>query len=265
MDENYLLANEIKESLDTEIIGKKIYYYSQVSSTNKIASELAKYGANEGTVVIAERQNSGKGRRGRAWHSSADGLWFSIISRPEIKISESHFFTINASLAIYYALKVLDIESEIKWPNDILYKNKKICGILSEMNSSSEKLNYIVTGIGINVNQEKFPEQIKDKAISLYNILGNKVDKIELLKDILFYFENFYFRFLNGEKEKLLEEWKNKISLLGNKVKVRSDGKVFFGKAIDIDKDGRLVLLTEKSKIKKFWAGDASVRQNKNQ
>jgi len=261
MDENSLLANKIEESLDTEIIGKKIYYYSQVNSTNKIASELAKYGANEGTVVIAEKQSGGRGRRGRTWHSSDEGLWFSIIIRPEIKIKESHFLTINASLAIYYALKGLGIESEIKWPNDILYKDKKICGILSEMNSSSQKLNYIVTGIGINVNQEKFPNQIKEKAISLYNILGNKVDQIELLKDILFYFENFYFRFLSGEKEKLLDEWKNKISLLGKEVTVKSDGKKYQGKAVDIAKDGRLVLLTDKSEKIKFWAGDTSVRK----
>ena len=129
------------------------------------------------------------------------------------------------------------------------------------MNSSSEKLNYIVTGIGINVNQEKFPDQIKEKAISLYNILGNKVDQIELLKDILFYFENFYFRFLSGEKEKLLDEWKNKISLLGKEVTVKSDGKKYQGKAVDIAKDGRLVLLTDKSEKIKFWAGDTSVRK----
>lgn len=261
MNDNFLLANKIKESLNTEIIGRKIYYYSQVNSTNKIASELAKYGANEGTIVIAEKQSSGRGRRGRKWHSSDDGLWFSIIIRPEIRINESHFLTINASLAIYYALKGLGIESEIKWPNDILYKNKKLCGILSEMNSSSEKLNYIVTGIGINVNQEEFPDQIKENAISLFNILGKKVDKLELLKNIIFYFENFYFRFLNGEKEKLLNEWKNKISLLGKEITVKSDGKEFQGKALDIAKDGRLILLTDKSERMKFWAGDTSIRK----
>lgn len=261
MDDNDILAEEIEDSLETEIVGKKIYYYSQVNSTNKIASELAKYGANEGTVVIAEKQSSGKGRRGRNWHSSEKGLWFSIILRPEIKIKDSHFLTINASLAIYYALKKFGIEAEIKWPNDILYNNKKLCGILSGMNSSSEKLNYIVTGIGINVNQENFPDQLNEKATSLFKILGNKIDKIDLLKDILFYFENFYFRFLSGSKEKLLEEWKSKILLLGKEVTVESDGKKYNGKAVDIAKDGRLILLSDKSEIKKFWAGDTSVRK----
>lgn len=261
MKNNKILAEKIKQNLKTEIIGKKIYYYSQVNSTNKIAAELAKYGANEGTIVIAEKQNSGKGRRGRTWHSSDEGLWFSLILRPEIEISESHFLTINASLAIYYALKDRGIKTEIKWPNDILYKNKKICGILSEMNSSSEKLNYIVTGIGINVNQEKFPGEITDKATSLFKITGNKVDKLELLKDILFYFENFYFRFLNGNKDKLLKEWKSKISLLGKDVTVKSDGEEYIGKAVDIAKDGRLILLINNSEVKKFWAGDTSVRK----
>ncbi|MGM0438523.1 MAG: biotin--[acetyl-CoA-carboxylase] ligase [Bacillota bacterium] len=260
-NKNLILAEEIKDSLETEIIGKKVYYYSQVNSTNKIASELAAYGANEGTVVIAERQVSGRGRRGRVWHSSDKGLWFSVILRPEIKISESHFLIINASLAVYYALKSYGIETEIKWPNDILYKNKKVCGILSEMNSSSGNLNYIVTGIGINVNQKKFPDELKDKAVSLYNIQGAKIDKFELLTDILFYFENFYFKFLNGENEKLLEEWKSKISLLGKEIIVKSDGKEYFGKAVDIAKDGRLILLTNKSETKKFWAGDTSIRK----
>lgn len=261
MDNNTIFAEKIKESLETEIIGKKIYHYDQVNSTNKIASKLAKYGANEGTIVIAEKQSSGKGRRGREWYSSEKGLWFSLILKPEIEIAETHFLTINASLAIYYALKERGIKAEIKWPNDILYENRKVCGILSEMNSSSEKLNYVITGIGINVNQENFPVEIEDKATSLFKILGSKVDKLNLLKDILFYFENFYFRFLNGDKEKLLEKWKRKISLLGKNVVVQSDGKKYTGKAVDIAKDGRLILLTDKSELKKFWAADTSVRK----
>lgn len=259
-NKNIISKNKIKENLETEIIGSKIYYYYNINSTNKMASELANSGANEGTIVIADKQTGGKGRRGRTWHSSNKGLWFSLILRPDINISNSHFLTINASLAVYLALDDLGIETEIKWPNDILYQNKKLCGILSEMNSSSSKLNYIVTGIGINVNQKDFPDDIKDKATSLFQIIGDEVNKVNLLKNILFYFENFYFKFLNGAKENILKEWKSKISLLGKEVTVNSNEKVYSGKAIDIAKDGRLVILTDKSEIKKFWAGDTSVK-----
>ncbi len=261
MKNNELSKKNIKKNLENEFIARKIYYFSEIDSTNKYAAKLAKNGEKEGTLVIAEKQNQGKGRKNRLWHSPAGtGLWFSLILKPNIKVTESHFLTINASLAVYKALKNLGLNIDIKWPNDILYKNKKLCGILSEMSANTKKLNYAITGIGLNVNQKHFENDIKDKATSIYKIKKQEVSRLALLQNILVNFENYYKKFLNGEKDKLLDEWKSKIALLGKFINVKSDGKVYEGKAIDIAKDGRLMLLNKNNEIIKFWAGDASIK-----
>lgn len=261
MKNNKLSKNNIKKNIKSEFIAKNIYYFSEIDSTNSFAAKLAQKGEKEGTLVIADKQNQGKGRKNRLWHSPAGtGLWFSLILRPNIKVAKSHFLTINASLAVYKALRNLGLSIDIKWPNDILYENKKLCGILSEMSASTNKLNYAITGIGINVNQKIFADEIKNKATSIYKIKKQKISRLFLLKNILINFEEYYKKFINGEKDKLLNEWKDKISLLGKIIIVKSDGKVYEGKAIDIAKDGRLMLLNENNKIIKFWAGDASIK-----
>lgn len=260
MTDKFINKNKLVDCLKTDFIGRKVFFYPELSSTNKTAAELAQKGEKEGTVVIAEKQTGGRGRRGRSWYSPAGtGLWFSIILRPEIPPKDSHFLTVNASLAVYKALEDLGFRVDIKWPNDLLYNGSKLCGILSELNATSTKIKYAVTGIGLNVNQYNFPENIRDKANSLYKIKSKKVDRLDLLSDILLYFERYYERFLTGNKDMILKEWKKKINLLGKEIKLENEGEIWQGEAIDITKDGRLMISTSNGDIKKFWTGDTSI------
>ena len=260
MGNKNLSEYDVKQGLKTDFIGNKIVVYDKIDSTNKKAAELAYAGKDEGTVIVAEAQTSGKGRRGKKWVSPpGTGLWFSIILRPAISAGESQFLTINASLAVYKALDELNFRVDIKWPNDILINNKKVCGILSELSASSTEINHAITGIGINVNQKSFNKDIEDKATSLFIIKEKEIDRVILLQNILNYFEDYYQKFLNGKRDELLEDWKSKIGLIGKKIYVKNEKEEYEAKAIDIAKDGRLVVIKNNGDKIKLWAADTSI------
>lgn len=193
------IKKELINSLSTKFIGHNIEYFETVSSTNEVAKDCASKGSADGTLIISEEQNGGRGRFDRPWKSPKGGLWFSLILKPNIEPTAASKITQIVGAALLNALKSLDIKALIKWPNDVYVNGKKICGILTEMKCDMERVNYLVVGIGINVNldESSFDDSIKDKATSLKVIKGEPIDKTYLLTTFLKEFEDMYLKFVN--------------------------------------------------------------------
>lgn len=281
---NRIIPEEIMISLNTKEIGKEILVFDSLSSTNDKAKELARNGCRTGTVVIAEEQTAGKGRLGRKWYSPAgSGLCLSIILlEPQIQPIKSPFLTITASIAVLKALTKIEkglvttdkpannIEKielgaksslKIKWPNDILISGKKVSGILSEMSADMDYIKYAVIGIGINVNQEFFPEEIEGIATSLKVEYQQAITRNKLLENVLESFEEYYNLLLIGREKELLELWKDNLAIIGEEVTIYSNDKVYYGRVQDISEQGELILLDDTKTIHKFWAGDVTLRK----
>ncbi|MDF2565845.1 MAG: BirA bifunctional protein biotin operon repressor and biotin/acetyl-CoA-carboxylase ligase [Massilibacillus sp.] len=258
-----LLPNEIKSVLKTKRLGKRIQHFDDLVSTNIEAKQLAANGAEEGTIVVSEAQNGGRGRLSRGWYSPAHkGIWFSIILRPALLPQDAPKCTLMAAVAITKAInKVTGVKCGIKWPNDILYDGKKLVGILTEMNAEMEGINYIVIGTGINVNiaKDEVPEELKDIVVSLSQITGERVDRLDLLAEVLVQLEEIYDEALANGFEKILEEWRKCSITLGQEVNVIGIDKTFDGLAMDIDAEGALLVKTE-TEVKRVLAGDVSIR-----
>jgi len=258
-----LLPNEIKSILKTKRLGKNIKHFDDLVSTNIEAKQLAASGAEEGTIVVSEAQNGGRGRLSRGWYSPAHkGIWFSIILRPTLLPQDAPKCTLMAAVAITKAIdKITGIKCGIKWPNDILYNGKKLVGILTEMNAEMEGINYIVIGTGINVNIEKdeVPDELKDIVMSLSQIAGERIDRLALLAEMLVQLEVIYDEALTNGFGKILEEWRKYSITLGQEVNVIGSDKTFAGLAMDIDADGALLVKTE-TEVKRVLAGDVSIR-----
>lgn len=268
-----LLVEEVKVKLSTEEIGKEILFYSQLNSTNVRAKELVRKGYESGTVVLAEEQTAGKGRMGRKWFSPpGKGLWFSIILRPDISPVKSPFLTIVASLAVagtiekiiktYYEQKKFILK--IKWPNDVLLNNKKVAGILSELSADMDQIKYAIVGIGINVNQDSFPEDLDQVATSIKKCIGKNIKRVNLIQEILNRFEKFYFKLVKGQEDQLITLWKNNLNMVGEKVIIFSDNRTYEGIVYDISSRGELLLKDGNGDIHTFWAGDVSLQTKAN-
>jgi len=244
-------------------IGKRILFYENVDSTNTVAAELAERGAQEGTVVLADSQEKGKGRIGRYWVSPPGvNIYMSIISRPEIKIREGQLLTMMASIGCAKALKrVTGLTVTLKWSNDLMVSGRKIGGILAEMKTLSGKIIYAITGIGINVNMEldSLPEDIKETATSIKNETGVTHSRKTIIVEILNEIDYWYRTFREKGKGILLSEWKKLASDLGKEVKVTDGKKVIKGLAESIDEEGRLILKLASGEFRKLRAGDVTI------
>ncbi|MBF8983590.1 biotin--[acetyl-CoA-carboxylase] ligase [Lutibacter sp. B2] len=257
--------NVLEVDLKNEYIGKKIYHFESVDSTNNVAKKMAHEGAIEGTVVIAEEQTKGRGRLGREWLSpKGDGIWMSIILRPEISPSEAMIITQVTAAAITLAMrKILHEDIGIKWPNDIVLHKKKVCGILTEMSAELDSMNFIVVGMGVNANVdiEDFPEEVKDKAISMKTYFGEAVSRKDLTMQILHEFEALYSDFAkNGDIKKTIDICKKYSVTLGKRVKIISRQKEIEAEAIDLTKDGQLLIRHDNGEIEEVLSGEVSVR-----
>jgi BirA family transcriptional regulator, biotin operon repressor / biotin---[acetyl-CoA-carboxylase] ligase len=218
----------------------KIELFERVDSTNDLAREY-----DYGTVILASEQTSGKGRFNRRWESSRGGLWFSIVLKPKRRLFE---YTFIASLSVIRSLRL----GKIKWPNDIIYRRKKLCGILSEAITIGEKTKIII-GIGININNI-IPDELKSIAISLSKIKGKAIDCDKILNKVLDNFEK-----LNAiEFDKILEEYKKNCIILGKHISIKKQHEVITGKVRDIDYDGNLILESQ-GKIISLNEGDVSL------
>ena len=260
-----LLPSEIQSNLHTKIIGKNISYHIKTDSTNRIAKDLARNNAVDGTVVIAEEQSGGKGRLGRSFFSpKSKGIWFSIILRPRFLPHEAAKCTLMAAVAVAIAMIRFDLEPNIKWPNDILYDGRKLVGILTEISAEMSKINYIVVGIGINVNisRSEFPQELQNIAASLSEMKGENIDRVQFLAALLEEFDKLYIEVNENGFEQVLDQWRKYNITLGKKIRVIPAGSSaeFTAVAEDIDSDGALLVKTDKG-IEKVFAGDVSIRE----
>ncbi|MDO8535429.1 MAG: biotin--[acetyl-CoA-carboxylase] ligase [Candidatus Omnitrophota bacterium] len=259
-----LIPSEIKWKLKTKVFGKSVISYQKVDSTNVIAYELAEKGIKEGAVILADEQVKGKGRHGRHWSSpSKGGIYMSCILRPSIAPNEISRITLLAAVAVAQAIRDLcSLEVTIKWPNDIMIDQKKLCGILTEMKAEQDSVDFVVLGIGINVNIPKavLPKgatSIKDELISR----GAKINlsRVELTKKVLEKLEEYYNLMKIEGFEPIIEIWKDLSSMIGSRVKVSLHGKTFEGLAHDINPDGALVIRTESGVLEKVSSGDVTM------
>lgn len=257
----FLLVNEIKENLKTNIFGQNnIFYYNNIDSTNNQAKLLASKGEPEGTIIVAEKQTTGKGRKGRSWIStSSDNIYISLILRPKLSPADSPIITLMTAVAIAEALLELsDLDIKIKWPNDILINKKKIAGILTEISTDMDYIDYIIVGLGLNVNSQisDFPDKLKEIATSLFVETKQSFSRSQVLKTFLYKFEKYYSLFKNKEFNKILSRWKELSNVMNKEVKVELFDKTIQGKVIDIDKKGALIVKDHENNIHDIFSGD---------
>ncbi len=231
---------------------ERIYYFPEIGSTMDAARELAKKGAKKGTIVIAEVQAHGRGRLNREWLSPKGGIYFTIILRPNISPAYAPRINLMISIAVAVTIKKLfRLTGELKWPNDVLIKGRKVCGILAEMNAEMDIVNFVNVGIGINANTS-IP-QFEKTSTSLKDVLGREISKKGFLSVLIGEIEQWQPRLMKGE---LLEEWKKLSATLNKSVRIVAPGEVIIGRAIDIDTTGALIIKKHNGSLKKAMAGD---------
>ena len=253
---------ELESIRNTTWAGQEIYYYDVTDSTNIRAKELAEEGHPGGTLVVADRQEAGRGRRGRSWDSpSGTGIFMTLLLKPEMNQNHASMLTLVAAMAVARAIsKCAGTEALIKWPNDIVIGGKKICGILTEMSAQFDFINHIVIGIGINVHNEHFPEEIAETAGSIFLQTGKRIRRAELIEQILEQFEHYYAIFMETEDlSGLVREYNSILVNMNKSVRVLDPKEPFEGKAMGITKKGELIVDTWESR-KMVSSGEVSVR-----
>ncbi len=255
--------NELGVYLNTSYIGRKVIYYDSIESTNKEGKKIA-VKSDEGLVIIGEEQTQGRGRMGRGWVSpKGKGVWMTLVLKPKINPLDSRKISLIASAAVVKAMENLGIEGQLKWPNDILINRKKIAGILTEINCEIDLVNYILVGIGINVNLDKedFPKDLQEKASSIKIELGKKISRQKLVANILNEFEVLYDEFIEENNiKKSIEINREKLVFLGENIRVIENGKEKISRAKALDDNGLLVIENQDQSIEKLFSGEISIR-----
>lgn len=256
-----LLPEEILLGLKARRLCGPVHHFEEVASTNDLAKELAARGAPEGTLVVAEAQSRGRGRLGRQWNSPpGTGLYVSLLLRPPLPPTEMPQITLTTAVAVARALKrVTGVAPGIKWPNDLLLAGKKLGGILTEMETESDQIRHLVVGLGLNVGNRAFPEELADMATSLALGLGRPLPKnsrLAILKAWLEEFEDLYERFLAREFTGILEEWRSLTVTLGQRVTVRQGPLAIHGLALEVAPDGALLLETDSGEVVRVTSGE---------
>lgn len=257
------VSDEIHRYLDTECFGSEIIYMDTVDSTNNLAMKLAAQGAVHGTVVTADKQTHGRGRRGRKWISPpGSNLYLSIVLKPEVSPGEASQIPVLSVIALIRALKrmISDLPFMIKWPNDIYCRGKKVSGTLCEMKAEIDRVNYIVVGTGINVNMKPTENSLENIATSLFMETGNEYSRVRIAALLLEEFERAYKEWLShGDLKFVIDEW-NRYSLLKDMyVDVRTANKVVSGKAAGIAVNGAMKLKLPDGSLRMVYAGDATL------
>lgn len=254
---------ELEQGLKTKTMGQSIYFYEETDTTNNRARELALEGAPEGTLVVAEKQTDGRGRRGKVWESPlGTGIWMSLVLRPQIMPAEASVLTLLCGLATAEAIEAeTGLSAGIKWPNDILINGKKAVGILTEMDCEMSEVHFVIPGIGINVNTASFPPEIADIATSLYLECGKTVSRRRLVHKVLERLEEHYETFLRtGSFTAMLEDYRKHCITLGKEVHVLGR-EPFFAEALDITPEGELLVRrADNGKEEVVFSGEVSIR-----
>ena len=258
-----ITAEEVKSRLNTKWAGNQVCFYESIDSTNNEARRLAENGAAEGTLILAEEQNKGKGRRGRSWMTKpGSAIAMSMILRPDIEPACASMLTLVAGLAIAGACRnFCGIEAKIKWPNDIVANGKKICGILTEMSSEIDCINYLVIGAGINTYVKDFPQELSGRAVSLHELMGKRPDRSGLIAECMKLFEQYYECFLKTQDMSgLLDEYNKLLVGTGGAVRVLEPGGEYNGISEGINERGELLVRRDDGTVTEVYAGEVSVR-----
>jgi BirA family transcriptional regulator, biotin operon repressor / biotin---[acetyl-CoA-carboxylase] ligase len=247
----------------TRVIGREIKVFRETTSTNDVVARLARGHAPEGTVVFAESQTKGRGRMGRTWLSPAGkGLWFTVLLRPVISPQQATQLTVAAATALSRAITLqTGIVPEIKWPNDIMIRGKKLCGILTEMSAEMDFLKEVLLGVGMDVNLEAsdFPPALRKIATSLRIETGQPVNRAELAVAILRELDRDYELVKNGKFEDIAREWRERCSTLGRQVAIRVGNRVIRGRAESLDDDGALLVRGAHDHLERIVGGDVTI------
>ena len=255
-----LRPHAVREGLETRWLGKQpIYCFDEVESTNSEAKRLARQGAQEGTVVLAEAQSMGRGRLRRSWISPhGKGLYLSVILRPQVPPEWCPRITLTAGVALAEAVHETGIVPELKWPNDMMIGDRKVAGILTEATFEDKSIGFVILGVGINVNTHTldFPVSIRNLATSLSLSMGEAISRVTLLQTFLCKLEQWYELFCQGSFEKILDVWHKYEAVLGRLVEVNLPDSRLVGVAERIDSDGSLMVRDKTGRLHRIIAGD---------
>jgi BirA family biotin operon repressor/biotin-[acetyl-CoA-carboxylase] ligase len=255
-----LTEQDLRQGLQTRSFGRKIYSFDLIDSTNECAKALANCSAAEGTIVFAEQQTAGKGRFGREWTADPnENLTFSISLRPELKLDSTQLLPLYVAVAVAEAVEESSgMTVECKWPNDLLVGGRKIAGFLLEASTRQNKLDFVVLGVGINVNQTRFPESIGEKATSLKTASGESHDRASLFRTVVKALEDHYARFSSSGFESVVAQWLSRSSMLNRRISVSMHGAPVSGIVKGLSREGGLILLTG-GEERVLFAGDVSI------
>lgn len=259
-----LSADEVRPGLKSSVFGQQHYFYCrEIDSTNNYARTLASEGYPEGTVVVAEKQTAGRGRRGRSWYSpGSQGIYVSFILRPALPMKEISRISLLAAVVVAETLEgELGIPARIKWPNDILVNHKKICGILSEAVTDTDGIEYIVIGIGINMNNQlqEFPDDFRTAATSAQAESEQACSRIQILQGLLVNFERHYYSLLEGDFAETLKKGRALSLAIGSRLRLDTINGSIEGQAVDIDDNGFLLLRDESGVMHTVMSGEISI------
>ncbi|MEI7733556.1 MAG: biotin--[acetyl-CoA-carboxylase] ligase [Verrucomicrobiota bacterium] len=256
-----LHADDLMSRLgETRVIGRVIQVFEETNSTNDLAERLARDGAKEGAVVIAESQTKGRGRMGRVWVSPPrQGLWLSVLLRPALPPQAATQITIAAATALSRAIRqVCALRAEIKWPNDILFRGRKAAGILTELSADLDQIKQAVVGVGVDVNlaAADFPVALRKTATSLRIECGQPVSRAELATAFLRELDQAYALICDQQFERLADEWMQQCSTIGQPVRIQVGGRTVFGRAEALDSDGALLVRAQHGHLERITGGD---------
>jgi BirA family transcriptional regulator, biotin operon repressor / biotin---[acetyl-CoA-carboxylase] ligase len=256
-----LREGDLKPGLKTRVMGREVHLFPEVASTNTLAMEMASKGAPEGTIVLAEAQTCGKGRRGRKWISPRGNLYLSVVLRPDVPLHKSPVITLTGAVAVASAIRgMYGLKASIKWPNDILISGRKVCGLLTEMSAEQDRVRHIVLGIGIDANMdlEALPCDVRAQTTTLAVEAGGKIDRTALLRQLLRELDRWYGVFLEDERD-ILAAWRTLNVTTGNRVAISGAGEVLEGLAQAIDDEGRLIIRLDDGTVRTVAAGDVTI------
>jgi BirA family transcriptional regulator, biotin operon repressor / biotin---[acetyl-CoA-carboxylase] ligase len=250
---------------DHKVVGRDIRVFEQTSSTNDIVEKLARDGVKEGVVVFAEAQTRGRGRLGRKWISPArKGLWFSVLLRPDLRPQAATQLTVAAATALVRAIREeTDLAPEIKWPNDILIRGRKVAGVLTELSAELDHVKHLTLGIGVDVNltASEFPTELRKSATSLRIEMGRLVNRADLAAAILRELDRDYQLIRESKFARLADEWEERCITLGRRVAINVGPRVLHGRAESLDEDGALLLRTEHGRLERIIGGDVTLEK----
>lgn len=255
-----LLAAEIENGLQTEIVGRSLHCHEELDSTNAKARQLADEGAVDGMVVIADRQSAGRGRLGRRWESPPSvNLYCSILLRPQIPVQQAPQLTFLSAVAVAESLNHLyDLPARVKWPNDILIDGAKIAGLLNEMNAETEQVHSVVLGVGINLNMtaEQFPAEIIYPATSVLLETNKVIDRAAFAREFLQRLDGYYCEFLSEGFVPIRRRWEALCDLMNQQVQIDQNPGLLQGTVVGLDSDGALRVQLDSGKVERILAGD---------